>query len=165
MVGLAVMDGIVEQVRAALEYHLRRSVQAVTREEWDQANHPGGEPARLPTPLTPFRAIELTGMFESAVASARPWAREPGYHHVRRDPDDAPNDINTDSHSVILDLPAHTPWQRVREITGLPDSPELHAVVRQHVFLVPTRRPDHHSPEVPEDIARAKPKDSATGSP
>jgi hypothetical protein len=162
VVACRAMD-IIEQIRVALERHLGCSVQAVSRQEWDAANHPGGDPALLQAPLTPFRAIELTGMFESAVASAKPWADEPGYHHIRRDPADAPNDINTDSLNVILDLPSHTSWSRVLEITGLTDGPELHALARQHVFLVPTRRPDHHSPRVPDDIASATRKNTEPG--
>ena len=65
----------------------------------------------------------------------------------------------TDSHDWILDLPADPAWPRILAITGLSDAPDLWALVRQHVFGVRTFRPDHHSPIVPGDIARATAKD------
>jgi hypothetical protein len=141
-----------------LERLLGSSVQVVTREEWDSANHPGGEPVLLPQPLSPFRAVELTGKLEVAVTSARPWADQPGYHNVRRDPADAPKDINLDSHNAIFDLSSHYSWRRVLEVTGMADSAELRARVQEHVFLVPTWRDDHRSERIPDDIAGAKPK-------
>src|SRR5207247_577116 len=99
-----------------------------------------------------------TGTMEVAVASGRSFADVPGTHVVRRDEGNAPNIYNTDSHDVIEDLPAHPAWPRVIEITGAKDTSELRQRVRRPVFLVETRRPDHHSPQVPADIATAEPK-------
>ncbi len=70
--------------------------------------------------------------------------------------------INIDSHTWILDLPANSAWPHVIAISGLVDTSELQALVRQHVFGVPTYRDDHHNPVVPEDIAKAKPKVDAS---
>jgi hypothetical protein len=78
---------------------------------------------------------------------------------VRRDPQDAPDIFNTDSHDVIEDLPSHVAWERVLQICDLQDTDKLRELARTHVFLSPTRRKDHHSPHVPKDIAGAEPKD------
>jgi hypothetical protein len=150
---------IIERIRAALARHLDTAVQVVTRQEWDDANGPEGRPTRLVRPLSPFRSIEGTGAFVSAVVSAQPFADVPGSHIVRYDPDDYPDVMNIDSHDWILDLPADPAWPRVLAITGLADTPDLLTLVRQHVFGVPTFRPDHHNPTVPGDIAGATPKD------
>ena len=150
---------ILERVRAALAHHLDLSVQVVTRQEWDDANGSGGRPTRLSRPLSPFRGVEDTGTFVSAVVSAQPPAATPGSHVVRYDAEDYPDVMNTDSHDWILDLPADSSWPRVLAIGGLTDTPELQALVRQHLFGVPTSRDDHRHPAVPKDIAGAKPKD------
>src|SRR5207244_50138 len=105
--------------------------------EWEEANGPGGRPTRLVRPLSPFRGVEDTGMFISAVVSATPYAEVPGSHVVRYDPADYPDVINIDSHDWILDLPAHAAWSPTVATSGLADSPELRALVREHIFGVP----------------------------
>jgi hypothetical protein len=152
------MDRI-ERIRAALQRHLRRPVKVTWRREWIAANHPDGRPARLARPLTPFRGIEATGRMEVAVASAQSYAEVPGFHIVRRDPADAPFIFNTDSQDVIEDLTSHESWARVVAIAGERDNRNLRRRVRRRVFLVETRRADHHSRAVPADIASAEPKD------
>jgi hypothetical protein len=155
------MDTI-ERIRFALARHLGLAVQVLTRQEWDDANGPGGRPTRLVKPLSPFRGVESTGMFISAVVSGQPHAEVSGSHVVRCDLADYPNVINIDSHDWILDLPAHPAWSRTVAISGQTDAPELRTLVREHVFGVPTFRSDHHHPHVPDDIAGATPKRELT---
>jgi len=158
------MIDIMERLRAALEHHLRRSVKVMWRKEWAKANHPDGRPVKLQRPFPPFRGIVGTGKMEIAVASAQGYAEVPGTHIVRRDEKDAPNIFNTDSHDVIDDLTTHDSWPRLLQITGEKDTRTLRRRVRRRVFLVATRRKDHHSPHVPQDIASAEPKDETPGS-
>jgi hypothetical protein len=84
----------------------------------------------------------------------------PGYHHVRYDPVDAPNVYNSDSYDAVEDLGTDPDFQRICEVAGVNPSEVDRAELRQHVFLVgPKRRSDHHSPDVPADIANAKRKE------
>src|SRR5262249_5443112 len=99
---------------------------------------------------------------DSSVVSAAPHADVPGSHVVRFDAADYPDVINIDSHDWILDLPADPAWSRTVAISELADTPELRALVREHVFGVPTYRRDHHHPRVPDDIAAATPKREPT---
>jgi hypothetical protein len=153
------MNDTIELLRAALQHDLDRSVKVMSRAEWVNANHPNGRPAKLPRPLSPFLGVERTGKMETAAASAQPFADVPGFHIVRRDPKDAPDIFNTDSHDVIEDLPSNVAWARVLRICNLRDTYELRELARKHVFLAETRRIDHHSPHVPKDIAGAEPRD------
>jgi hypothetical protein len=150
---------MIERIRAALSYHLGRSVQVLTRQEWDNANSPDGQPTLLAHPLSPFRGVEDSNMFMSAVVSAQPYAETPGSHVVRYDAADYPDVINIDSHDWILDLPSDAAWSRVIAISGLADTPQLRSLAREHVFGVHTFRDDHRSPTVPPDIGGATPKD------
>lgn len=157
------MIDIMERIRAALQHHLGRSVKMMWRRHWAKANHPDGRPVKLARPFPPLRGIVSTGKMETAVASAQGHAEVPGTHIVRLDEKDAPNIYNTDSHDVIEDLPAHEAWARVLQIIGDKDTSKLRRRARRRVFLVETRRADHHSPHIPADIASAEPKDDTSG--
>lgn len=147
----------VERVRLALEQVLQTSVQVLTQEQWATANRRSGEPTRLSAPFGPYLGIQGNSDFQFAVASAAPFADEPGFHHVRRDERDAPDVINVDSYIPILDLPAADQWSEVVRVAGLVDTSALTAAVRLYVFAYRRNRDDHHSPTVPEDIAQARP--------
>ena len=133
-------------------------VHPVPKAEWEARGHRGGEPAKLAVPLSPFSSVDQSADVETYAMSARPAVPLGGFHVVRRDPVDAPNIFNTDSYPE-LDLLAHPKWQDIVSMARLDDSPELRRLVAGYVFLVgPTRRSDHHSPQVPGDIDGAKPK-------
>ena len=81
-----------------------------------------------------------------------------GFHFVRDDPKDSPGRINTDSYTVI-EPASHPKWPEVLKVAGVAAGPDVEAILRDWVFASgPERRADHHSPEVPPDIAGAEPK-------
>jgi len=133
-------------------------VHAVGRAEWESRLRPGGEPTKLPSPLTPFSSVPQRAEVETYAMSARPAVALGGFHVVRRDDVDAPNIFNTDSY-VEIDLTSHQEWDQILKMARLTDWPELASAISGHVFLTgPERRPDHHSPHVPGDIDDAKAK-------
>lgn len=80
---------------------------------------------------------------------------------MRYDSADAPNVFNTDSFDAIEDLSADPDFRKICEVAGVSHGEIDVGELRMHVFLVgPKRRSDHHSPHVPQDIARAKSKRS-----
>src|SRR5689334_8465039 len=96
---------IIGRTSISLSLHLDQRVEVITRQEWDDANKPDGSPTRLGRPLTPFRGVESTGKFISAVVSGHCYTESPGSHSLRYDPDDYPKVINIDSQNWVLDLP------------------------------------------------------------
>jgi hypothetical protein len=107
--------------------------------------------------LTPFSGIKASPDVVTYAMSTHPFANPGGFHIVRRDEADAPNIFNTDSYDEI-DLPSLPQWSRIVSTAGVKEA-ELKSALRTHIFLTgPKRRKDHHSPRVPRDIRKAKPK-------
>ena len=152
-----------ERVRAALARVVGAPVEMMTREEWQTGLLPGGEPTLLPGPFGPYLGVKRNPGFWGDAASGDSFTEgrggEPGFHHVRRDDKDPPEGrYNTDSHIVIVDLVSDRRWPEVVRVAGLAATPELETLARAHVFAHVQQRGDHWSPEVPDDIAGAKPK-------
>lgn len=152
------MDDL-ESVRFALERVIGTRVTVIPREEWDASLRAGGKPTRLPSTFGAYLRVQDNPDFEYAVASGAPHADEDGFHHVRRDEQDAPGGLfNTDSHVVIVDLIDDQCWGQVLRVAGLQDEQDLRELVRRHVFAYRKQRDDHHSPTIPSDIGEARPK-------
>lgn len=148
-----------ERLRRAFERRRRTSVKVIPRSEWVSALRHRGEPTSLPGPLSPY-ALGLADVSVAAVAaSTYPAVSLPGYHHVRIDPADAPNVFNTDSYDAIDDLSREKDYRDICRIAGLTSRSVSRRSLRQYVFLLgPKKRHDHHSPEVPPDIRKARKK-------
>lgn len=144
-----------ERVRAAFERIVGAPVETMPQAEWEASLRPGGKPTRLPEPFGPYLGVQGNPGFEYAVASGAPHADEPGFHHLRRDEQDAPKRFNLDSHVVIVDLTADPKWPEVLRTAGREATPEMEALVRVHVFAYRRQREDHHSEEPPDDVAGA----------
>lgn len=147
-----------ERIRTAFERVVNAPVETIPRTDWQSSLRPGGEATLLPKPLGPYRGILVSPDFEYAVASATP--SESGIHHVRSGKSDPPEGrINIDSYVVVEDLTTDSRWPVVLEFARIEPTRELLATIRDHVFAYLRQRRDHWSPTVPEDIARARPKD------
>jgi len=147
-----------ERLRTAAAHVLRRTIHVVRRDEWEARLRSGGEPTKLPAPLSPFSSVDHGAEVETYAMSARPFAQPGGFHVVRRDEADAPNIFNTDSY-IELDLKSLPEWPQIVSTARIADSSEIERMISAHVFLSgPERRPDHHSSRVPPDIDGAKPK-------
>jgi len=161
------MTDMHERMRSAIERVLGEPVKAFTRREWEDSLRPGGVPTRLPRPFSPYRSVEQRPEYMSCVASGMNHTAsvggDEGFHVVRLDLKDAPNFINTDSYTLLGDLAGHAKWAEILTIAGLKAGPEVEGVLGLWVFARgPGRRPDHHAPGIPQDIAEAQPKsDSA----
>jgi len=156
---MAMNEGVRERIRHALQRVRGCSTKLLTRTEWQSSLLPGGVPTRLPAPLSPH-APGLRGVEVPVVAaSTHPWTSSPGYHVVRRDPSDAPNIYNTDSYDVVEDLTKEADCAEVCRVAGLSTDAAASCGLSDFVFVVgPRKRPDHHSPTVPSDIAGSKDK-------
>ena len=134
------------------------NVHVLSRSEWESKLRPGGEPTRLPGPLSPFSRVGQEAQIETYAMSARPFAQPGGFHIVRREDRDAPNIFNTDSY-IELNLTTMSEWPRILSAAGIQGTAQLDRLLSEHVFLSgPERRPDHHSAQVPPDIEGADTK-------
>jgi hypothetical protein len=148
----------IEKLRRALERVLGKSVKAIPKSEWISALRSGGRPTRLEKPFSPFGGIASQMKLVSMAASAQTFAAVPGFHFTRLDDSDAPNIFNTDSYDVIDNLSSHPAFPSVLKIVRM-DPGCAGQVAGGYVFSVgPLKRKDHHSPRVPEDIAKARRK-------
>jgi hypothetical protein len=150
------LESLDRLVRAARQV-LQRPIHFVRRAEWEAKVRSGGEPTRLPAPLTPFANVGKRAPVLVNAMSTPPFASPGGFHVVRLDLADAPNVINTDSYDEI-DLSNLPEWPRILAAAGLDDIGAEWALVT-YVFLDgPKRRADHHSTKIPADIDGAEPK-------
>lgn len=148
-----------ERLRSALQRRRGIPVKVIPRSEWVSALRRRGEPTSLPGPLSPYASGLVDVPVVAVAASTYPAVSSPGYHHVRTDPADAPNVFNTDSYDAIEDLSREKDYPEICRIAGLTSRSVTRHSLRQHVFLLgPKKRHDHHSPEVPADIRKARKK-------
>lgn len=149
------MKESLERLQAAAKRVLRRKIYSVARKEWQSTMLATGAATRLKQPLSPFARI--SGKVKVVVsASSSPQSGPAGFHIVREDPPDAPNIYNTDSYDEI-DLRSQSRWSQIVSIAGLAEA-DAERLLAKYVFLASKKRPDHHSPTIPSDIANAKPK-------
>jgi hypothetical protein len=139
------MTNIVDRLTRAARRILNRKIYAITRKEWESLVRSDGSPTKLTQPLTPFVGITVGAIVETCAMSTTPFTSPGGFHIVRRDEVDAPDIFNTDSYNEI-DLASRPHWEQIIATAGLTDS-QIKSILRSHVFLIPKRRRDHHSPQ------------------
>ncbi len=152
------MNQTIEKIRRSAERVLKCKIKVIPRAEWESKIRSGGEPTLLSGSLSPFSNVGRDADVVAYAASARPWAQQGGFHVVRRDDRDAPNEFNRDSY-LELQLTTMPEWPRILSIAGAQVTAELEQLLSERVFLRgPEKWPDHHSPRIPLDIDGASTK-------
>lgn len=150
----------IKRIGYSLGHHEGKTVMIFSRDDWETLVHESGEPTSLTQPPAPLeKVIEQASVV--AIAASGQINPDPGVDVVRRDSKDAPYVYNLDHYKVVENLQQHPQYDRILDTTGRPQTDDLDATLKEHVFIVgPFNKdhPGHWAEDIPGHIANAKKK-------
>lgn len=138
----------------AIGHVVKMPVHLYPHDAWHQLVREDGLPTYITLP-EPLAGLASRGNLVLAAGSGI-YNPDPGLDAVRWDEKDAPNVYNIDHYPVYEDFCTRAEYPRVRQMLAVLDDKEIETVFQNHVVIVgPVRLHHHHSPEIPEVIAKA----------
>jgi hypothetical protein len=150
-----------DRLSYALEHVAGKSVFIVDRVDWARIVDESGEPIKLaevPTPLSGLTSMSAHVM----TAGSGIYNASPGIDVVRFDPADEPCVYNIDHYTVLEHFVSSPLYPEALRVARVQVSNELADFIQSHVFVVgPYRLDNHHVEEIPENIRKAKRKNTS----